>query len=108
MPLDIGSDNDQKIKVTAAPKTTSGRPAQVDGPLTVTVQSGDATAVQDPAEPLSFFAVSSDNPGTTVFQVDADADLGAGIVTISDIVTYTVAGAAAANVGLSASPAEPK
>lgn len=108
MALNIACSNEEKVKVTAAPTTASGKPAQIDGALTVSVQSGEGTAVQDPLDPLSFFAVSGDNPGDTVYLVEADADLGAGVVTIQDTVTLSVAGVAAANFGLSASPAEPK
>lgn len=108
MPLGVASNNEQKIKVTAQPQTTSGRPAQIDGAVRVSVQSGEATFTQDPAEPLSFFAVSGDNPGTTEYLVEADADLGAGVVNIQDIVTYEVSGAQAANFGLVAGAPEPK
>lgn len=109
MPLDISSSNEEQVRVTAAPTTASGKPTTVDGALTVTVLSGNATAVQDPATPLEFVARSADNDsGQTVFQVSADADLGAGVVTITDQVTYTVNPAQASGFGLSSSPAEPK
>jgi len=108
MPLAIASTNEEQVPVTAAPVTASGRPAQVDGALTVTVQSGEGTFTQDAAEPLTFRAVSGDNPGTTVYLVEADADLGSGVVSISDTVTYEVAGAQAASFGLSAGTVEPK
>ena len=108
MPLSIASTNEEQVPVTAAPVTASGRPAQVDGPLTVTVQSGTGTVLQNAAEPLVFRAVSGDEPGDTTYLVEADADLGAGTVTISDIVTYTVSGASASSFGLTAGAAEPK
>ena len=104
----IASTNEQKVPVTAAPVTASGGPAQVDGPLTVTVQSGEGTFTQDPGSPLSFYAVSGETPGTTVYLVSADADLGAGVVTIEDTVEYAVSGAQAAAFGLTAGTAEPK
>jgi hypothetical protein len=108
MAFGIASNNEQKVKVTASPVTQSGGPAQVDGALTVMVQSGDGTFTQDPADPLSFYAVSGDAPGTTVYLVEADADLGAGTVLIQDTVEYVVSGAQAASFGLTAGPAEPK
>lgn len=108
MPLAIASTNEEQVPVTAAPVTASGKPAQVDGALTITVQSGEGTFSQDAGEPLTFRAVSGDNPGTTVYLVEADADLGAGVVPISDTVTYEVAGAQAASFGLSSGPVEPK
>jgi len=102
MPLEIACTNEEKVPVTASPKTAGGRPAQIDGALRVTVQSGDGTVEQDPAKPLEFFAVSGDIPGTTEYLVEADADLGAGVETIQDTVTLVVNGAKAANFGISA------
>jgi hypothetical protein len=108
MPLDISSTNEEQVPVTATPVTASGNPAQIDGALTVTVQSGDGTVLQDPAFPLVFRAVSGAVGGVTVYAVSADADLGAGVVTISDTVTYNVTSASAASFGLAAGPVEPK
>ena len=108
MPLTGSCTNDEQIPVTAVPRSSSGRPAPVEGPIRVSVQSGEGTFSQDPASPLMFKAVSGDNPGETVYLVSADADLGAGEVLISDIFTLTVTSATAANIGLSAGPAEPK
>lgn len=109
MSLSIASTNEQKVKVTAAPTTATGKPTTIDGALTVAVVSGNATFTQDPADPLSFFAVSADNDaGQTVFAVSADADLGAGVVTITDQVTYDVSAAQASGFGFTSSPPEPK
>lgn len=108
MPLAIASSNEEQVPVTATPVSASGKPAQIDGALTVSVVSGDGTFTQDAAFPLMFKAVSGDLAGDTVYSVSADADLGAGVVTISDTVTLTVTSAAAATLGLVAGPAEPK
>lgn len=108
MPLSIACTNEQKVKVTAQPKTQSGQTASVDGALRVSVLSGDGQFTQDAAEPLSFYAVSGDGPGVTVYRVEADADLGEGEVLIQDTVDLTVTGAMAANFGLVAAAPEPK
>ena len=108
MPLNIASSNEEQVPVTASPMTASGRPAQVDGPLRVSVQSGEGTFTQDAATPLQFKAVSGDNPGETVYLVEADADLGSGVTLIQDTVVYAVASATATSFGLSAGAAEPK
>jgi len=108
VPLAIACTSEEQIPVTAAPVTASGRPALVDGALTITVQSGSGTFTQDAATPLAFTAVSGDTGGDTVYQVDADADLGEGVETISDVVTLTVTSASAASFGLTAGAAEPK
>lgn len=108
MPLDVACTNEQQVPVTATPRTASGRPAQVDGPLRVTVQSGDGTVLQDPATPLVFRAVSGDAPGVTEYLVEADADLGAGTTLIQDTVTLTVTSETATNFGLAGGTPEPK
>lgn len=99
MPLNTTITNEQKITgCSITPTTTSGRPAQIDGSVSVSVVSGDSTATV--TGPLTFDVISSDTPGDTTFLVEADADLGAGVVTIQDTITLTVSGAQAANVGL--------
>ena len=108
MPLNIASSNEEQIPITATPVTASGRPAQVDGPLRVSVVSGSGTVLQDAATPLSFKSVSADAPGETVLLVEADADLGEGVTLIQDTVVHTVTSATAASFGLSAGAAEPK
>jgi hypothetical protein len=108
MALAVTCTNEEKIKVTAAPVTAEGNPAQIDGALTIEVQSGDGTFTQDPAEPLAFFAVSGTALGDTVYKVSGDADLGSGVVTIEDLVTLTVMGAQAKSFGLTAGAPEAK
>lgn len=108
MPLAIACTSEEQIPITASPVTASGKPAPVDGALVVTVQSGTGTFTQDAAAPLVFKAVSGDDPGDTVYLVEADADLGAGVTTISDLVTLTVTSASAVSFGLTAGAAEPK
>ena len=106
--LAIACNNAQRVPVTAAPVTASGRPAQVDGAIRVTVQSGDGTFLVDPLVPLGFKAVSGDAPGTTVYLVEADADLGAGETLIQDTVELTVTSETAAAFGLTSGAPEPK
>jgi len=108
MPIDIALTNEQQVRVRSVPVTAAGNPASVDGPLRISVVSGDATVEQDPGAPLEAVLVSSDAPGDTTFLVEADADLGEGVVLIQDTVTLRVAGAQAAALGLSADAPEPK
>jgi hypothetical protein len=108
MPLALSCSNEEKITVNARPQSSSGKPATIDGALTVTVVSGDGTVEQDPATPLSFKAVSGDALADTVYDVAGDADMGAGVVTIHDTVTLSVTSAVAANFGLTAGAAELK
>ena len=106
--LPIASSNEEKVEVVSNPTTTTGKPARFDGPIRVTVTSGEGTFTQDPATPNAFFAVSGDNPGTTEYLLEADADLGAGVTLLQETVVYEVSGANAANFGLTANPPVPK
>lgn len=83
------------------PTTKSGKPARLDGSITVTVQSGSGSAELQP-DGLSFFAVSPDTPGETVYLVDGDADLGSGVADIQDTVILTATGVNAENLGITA------
>lgn len=105
--VEITLTNEEKVTVTLAPVTTTGKPASLDGVPTWTVVSGDSTVVPA-ADGLSAELVSSDTPGDTVFLVEADADLGAGVETISDTITVHVEGARAANLGLIVGTKGPK
>lgn len=104
----VTCSNEQKIKVTVTPETASGKPARIDGALKVSVQSGDGTFTQDPADALSFYAVSGDALADTVFLVEADADLGTGVLNIQDTVTLTVTGVNASSFGFTSAAPEAK
>ena len=97
--LELNCTNEEKILVTVVPVTAAGHPVSLDGPIQVSMQTGDGT-VEVQADGLSFFVISGANPGDTVYLVTADADIGAGVETISDIVTLHVAGAKAQSLGL--------
>ncbi len=105
--LQINITNEQQVNVALHPVTSTGRPAQVDGAPTWTVQSGDST-VNAATDGLSADLISSNTPGDTEILVEADADLGQGVVPISDIIRLSVAGAQAANLGLVAGDPTPK
>lgn len=107
MPLELKITNEQKIKVTLTPKTDTGKPAKLDGVPTWEVVSGISTVVVA-ADGLSADLVSADDPGDTQFLVKADADIGEGVEEISDIISLSVVGATAKNLGLTAGQPEPK
>jgi len=111
--LEVSCTNEEKVKIGLSPVTPGGKPVPLDGPIALSVQSGDGTAAQvdkdgNPLPANEFYAVSGDNPGDTTILVSADADLGAGVETISDIVLLHVAGAKAQSLGLSAGSPELK
>lgn len=108
MPVEITLTTEQKVRATITPKTQSGNPAQLDGKPNVSVPSGDATIANVSDDGLSFDIVSPDAPGQSQVLVEADADLGSGVETISDIITVNIVGARAANLGLSLGTPEPK
>jgi len=105
--LELSITNEQQVNVTLHPVTEAGHPAQVDGAPTWEVISGTST-VTPAADGLSADLISSDDPGDTDFLVKADADLGQGVVEVSDIIRLHVAGAQAANLGLQAGAPTPK
>lgn len=99
--IEIKITNEQKVKVSLTPVTDTGKPAKLDGKPTWEVVSGFSTIAVDP-DGMSADLVSEDNPGTTVFAVAADADLGEGVEEVADTITLTVEGARARNLGLTA------
>ncbi len=105
--LEINITNEQQVNVTLHPVTAAGRPAEVDGAPTWEVVSGNST-VTPAGDGLSADLVSSNDPGDTDFIVHADADLGEGVIDISDIIRLHVAHANAANLGLVAGDPTPK
>ncbi len=104
---EIKITNEQKVRVALAPKTATGKPAPLDGKPTWVVSSGDSTVVVA-EDGLSAELVSSDTPGETIVVVEADADLGEGVVTITDAIKLTVEGALATSLGLSVGEPEAK
>jgi hypothetical protein len=99
--MEIKITNEQQVKVTLNPVTGGGKPVTLDGAPAWSVISGNSTVV--PAEDgLSADLVSEDGFGDTEFLVKADADLGEGVVEISDTIRLTVVGAKAESLGLSA------
>lgn len=107
IPMKITITNEQKVKVTLTPVTGGGHPAPLDGPPTFEVVDGDST-VQVASDGLSAELISADDPGTTNILVKADADLGEGVVPISDVIQLVVLGAAATNLGLTVGEPELK
>lgn len=105
--LELKITNEQKIEVALTPITATGKPAELDGPASFTVISGSAT-VEVLEGGRSAFLVSGDLPGDSEILVEADADLGEGVETISDIIKLSVLGAKAASLGLTAKAAVAK
>lgn len=105
MPLNLAITNEEKINVTLNPVTANGNPATVDGAPVWSVE-GDAT-LEVAADGLSAYLISGAAGASTV-TVTADADLGEGVVTLSDVIALNVIPAGAAALGFTAGAAEPK
>lgn len=107
MPVEITITNEQKIPVTLSPVTDTGKPAKLDGSPAWTVLSGNSQVVVAD-DGLSADLISSDDPGDTEIMIKADADLGAGVVEISDTIKLSVTGAQAKSLGITVGAAIPK
>lgn len=92
--------NEQKVEVTLAPLTAAGNPATLDGaPVWAVVEGGDAT-LEVAEDGLSAFLVSGAADVTSQITVTADADLGEGVVTLTDTIDLVVVAAPANALGL--------
>lgn len=102
---EISITTEQKVHVKLNPTTAAGKPSSLDGAATFEVVSGDATV--ENIDELSAWIISG-AAGVSVVSVSADADLGEGVVTITDSITVTVSDPMAANLGLIVGTPEPK
>lgn len=99
--------SEEKIPVTLAPLTAAGNPATVDGVPVWAVTEGDAT-LEVAADGLSAYLVSGAANVVSSVTVTADADLGEGVMNLSEVVTLTVVAPSAALLGATAGAAELK
>ena len=98
MPLELSCTNEEKILITVNPVTAAGKSIPLDGAIMVSITSGDGEV--ESVDDNSFFVVSGDELAPSTFLVEGDADLGEGVVTISDVIVLNVFGAMAKNLGL--------
>lgn len=99
MPLQLKINDEQKVNVALNPVTPRGKPVKLDGKPEWSVVDGDSTLVVAD-DGMSADLVSADTPGVTNFMVQADADLGEGVDTISDTIQLTVIDPEASSLGL--------
>jgi len=91
--------NEEKVQVTLAPTTAAGNPATLDGAPVWTVTEGDAT-LDVAVDGLSAFLISGAANTNSKITVTADADLGEGVVTLTDTIDLAVVLASANALGL--------
>lgn len=106
MPVEVSLSTEERVRVTAAPVTKSGKPAKLDG--AVSFSSDNPDVVIETIDDTSAFINSPETPGDSVVVVSADADVGEGVTTIQDTVLLHVADPQASSLGLSAGTPEPK
>lgn len=105
--LEITLTNEQQVTATLSPVTPKGKPVALDGPARWSVPSGDCT-VNPTLDGMSAVIVSGEAPGDSEVLIEADADLGEGVVNIADTIRVIVVGAMASNLGLSLGTPEEK
>jgi hypothetical protein len=91
----------QKYRVVANPITLSGSPASIDGALQGEVLQGDVTV--EPGNGPNDLVIRPNSGaalGDALVRVFGDADLGAGVELIEDLVTVHLVAERAANLGL--------
>jgi hypothetical protein len=106
MPAQVTITQEQKVKVTLNPVTSTGGPATLDGEPEWSVESGDCTVKPEPGG-LSAYIHPGETIGASVVKVAADADLGAGVRTLEDLINVDVTNAEAAALGLTVGAPEP-
>ena len=99
MPAEVTLNSEQRVKATIAPRTSKGKPSAVQaGTLVASVDNASATI--EMIDDSSFWVNGTEEDGDAIVTVEADADLGEGVVTIRDTITVHVADAPATNLGL--------
>jgi anti-anti-sigma regulatory factor len=96
--LQITSTNEEKVPVSITPLTAAGNPAAVEN-VSWVVTEGDATVVVIDSTNVE---IVSGSGGLSKISVSADADLGEGVVLISDEIEYFVTAAQASTLGFAA------
>lgn len=95
----------QQFSLSFLPVDRKGKPAPIDG-VAVWASSNEAVATVTPSADGATALVVAQGVGDYAISVSADADLGAGIVTIVGQDNGSVSVGVATSVGLTAGPVE--
>lgn len=100
--------DEQKVSMTVQPLTAAGNPAQVDGPPVWSTSNPDILTVTASPDGLSAVAVTVGPVGSSQVSVSVDADLGAGVRTLTAALDVDVVAAGASTLGIIAGTPELK
>jgi len=101
MSMEFRITSEYKLPVGAKhPVTPSGRPATLDGPVTFTVLEGTCTI--EPIDDVTAYLVPGEDFLDSVVLLEADADLGDGVETISETVILHIDHPKASSLGVEA------
>lgn len=101
-------NDSQQILLTAQPVSGKGNPAPIDGPVQWSLISGSQFISLTPVDATSVYAVAIGPIGIATIEASADADLGAGITTITNTVQVEVIGGPAVNLNILPGTPEPQ
>jgi hypothetical protein len=91
--------NEEKVQVVLAPTTAAGNPAMLDGIPVWEVVEGDAT-IEVADDGMSAMLISGAADVNSKINVSADADLGEGVVSLTDTIDLAVVPASASKLGI--------
>lgn len=104
-PIQVSATDGKRFTLTIAPKNARGRPAQVDGAPEWT-SSDDEVCEITPSDDGMNCRVRCLQSGTATITCDADADLGSGVVNLSQQCVVTVTPSNATDLGMAAGDLE--
>jgi len=98
----------QKVTLSISPKSAAGNPAPVDGVPSWSVSDTSVASIVVSENGLSAEVVTTGALGTVQVVVDADADLGEGVETITGVLDIEVKASAAVTLDIGAGVPESK
>lgn len=94
--------NEQKVALTAQPRTAAGLPAIVDGQLTWTLSDPSLGTLVVGPDTYTCEFISGDTPGFVTVTVEADADLTEGTLIINGAMDIEIVSALASFIEVTA------
>jgi len=98
----------QKVSLSIQPVSAAGNPAPVDGAPVWSSSAPDVVTVTAAPDGMSAVAVTTGKLGTAQISVSADADLGAGVTTITGTLDLEVQASQAVSLNVTAGAPENK